>query len=673
MKSADQKELNRLRDEIREHDRRYYVLGEPSISDRDYDRMLERVRELETQHPEWITPDSPTQRVGGEPLTGFEHVEHAVPMLSVDNTYDESQLREFDQRIAKRLEGEPYAYLVDAKIDGVAISLTYEDGLLVLAATRGDGTTGDDVTANCRAIQSVPLRLSGKNIPKLIDVRGEIYWPRAAFDAYNEQREANGEAPFANPRNATTGTLKQLDPSKIVGRGLAFSAHGVGRLEPLDDFPDSNLALYEQMRSWGIALYPDVKCVDSIDAAIDVCNAFGQQRATLGYEVDGMVLKIDSRKQRERLGFTSRYPRWCIAYKYEAEQGESVLLDVDFQVGKLGTITPRARMEPVQLAGTTVRHASLHNFDQVERLDVRIGDTVIVEKAGEIIPQVVRVVLEKRPKDAKPIERPTKCPACGSPVAQDEGGVYIRCTSIDCVAQRKERLIYFCHRDQMDIEGAGKVLIEQLVDAGLVKDCADFYTLHQKRDQIAAIERMGEQSTDNFLAGIETSKEKPLSRLLAALNIRFVGGSTAAAIAEHFENIDAVMSASIDDLLEVDGVGDELAASVHAFFENETNREIIRRLRDAGVNVTQPKKTSDASGPFAGLTVVVTGTLEEMTRNKAHELIEAMGGKVAKSVSAKTDLLVAGAKAGSKLKKAEKLGIEVIDETEFIARTNASR
>jgi DNA ligase (NAD+) len=669
MKNADLKELNRLRDEIREHDRRYYVLAEPSISDREYDRLLEQVRDLETQHPEWITPDSPTQRVGGEPLAGFEHVEHAVPMLSVDNTYDESQLREFDQRIQKRLEGEPYAYLVDAKIDGVAISLTYEDGVLTLAATRGDGATGDDVTVNCRAIRSIPLRLGGENVPKLIDVRGEIYWPRAAFDAFNEQREAHGETPFANPRNATTGTLKQLDPTKIVGRGLAFCAHGVGRLEPREDLPDSNLDLYRMMQSWGVTIYPKVKCVESIEAAIEICNAFGQERATLGYEVDGMVLKIDSRRQRERLGRTSRYPRWCIAYKYEAEQGESVLLDVDFQVGKLGTITPRARMEPVQLAGTTVRHASLHNFDQVERLDVRIGDTIIVEKAGEIIPQVVRVVTEKRPKNAKPIKRPTKCPACGSPVEQDEGGVYLRCTSMDCVAQRKERLIYFCHRDQMDIEGAGKVLIEQLVDARLVKDCADFYTLHDKREQIAAIERMGEQSTDNFLAGIEQSKHKPLSKLLAALNIRFVGGSTAAAIAEHFENIDAVMAASIVDLLEVDGVGSELAASVHAFFENETNREVIRRLRDAGVNVTQPKKASDASGPFAGLTVVVTGTLEEMTRNMAHELIEALGGKVAKSISAKTDLLVAGAKAGSKLAKAEKLGVEVIDETEFINRT----
>ncbi len=671
MSNDAHKELNRLREEIREHDRRYYALGQPNISDREYDRLLERVREIETLHPDWITPDSPTQRVGGEPLSGFEHVEHAVPMLSVDNTYDESQLREFDQRIQKRLEGEAYSYLVDAKIDGVAISLTYEYGLLTLGATRGDGTRGDDVTANCRAIQSVPLRLGGENIPRVIDIRGEIYWPRIAFDAFNEKRIANGEAPFANPRNATTGTLKQLDPSRIVGRGLAFSAHGVGRLEPLDDFPDSNLELYELMRSWGVAVYTDVKCVDSIDAAIDVCKAFGETRATLGYEVDGMVLKIDSRKQRERLGFTSRYPRWCIAYKYEAEQGESVLLDVDFQVGKLGTITPRAKMEPVLLAGTTVRHASLHNFDQVERLDVRIGDTIIVEKAGEIIPQVVRVVTEKRPKNAKPIKRPTKCPACGSPVEQDEGGVYLRCTSIDCVAQRKERLIYFCHRDQMDIEGAGKVLIEQLVDAGLVRDCADFYTLHTKRDQIAAIERMGEQSTDNFLAGIETSKEKPLSKLLAALNIRFVGGSTAAAIAEHFENIDTVMAATVEDLLEVDGVGDELAASVHTFFQNKSNRDVIRRLRNAGVNLTQPKKSTDSSGPFAGLTVVVTGTLEELTRNKAHELIESLGGKVSKSISKKTDLLVVGAKAGSKLAKAEKLGVEVIDETEFIRRAEA--
>ncbi|NOX59180.1 MAG: NAD-dependent DNA ligase LigA [Planctomycetes bacterium] len=656
---------------IREHDRLYYVLAKPRISDREYDRLLDQLRNLEAAHPELVTPDSPTQRVGGEPLAGFEHVTHAVPMLSVDNTYDGSQLIEFDQRIKKRLGDETYAYIVDPKVDGVAISLTYEDGLLALAATRGDGSTGDDVTANCRAIQSVPLRLIGSDVPTRIDIRGEIFWPRKTFDRFNEERRANGEPEFANPRNATTGTLKQLDPKKVAGRGLAFVAHGVGRLEPLSNFPDSTHALFELMKSWGVPVNPESRLLPNIQAAIEKCSAFDAVRHTLGYEVDGMVLKIDSRDQRRRLGNTSRYPRWCIAFKYEAEQGESVLLTVDFQVGKSGTITPRATMKPVELAGTTVRHATLHNFDQIDRLDVRIGDTIVVEKAGEIIPQVVRVVKEKRPTDAKPIARPTRCPACEAPVEQDDGGVSLRCVNSDCVAQRKERLIYFCQRDQMDIEGAGKVLIEQLVDADLLHDCADLYMLHTLRDRIIALDRMGEQSTDNLLAGIEDSKTKPLSKLLAGLNIRFVGGSTARAIANHFGHIDRIMDATTEQLLEVDGVGSELAGSLHAFFEDDANRALIERLKDSGVNVEQPESKTAAKGPFAGKIVVVTGTLENLSRTQAQELIDSLGGKISKSVSKKTDILVAGEKPGSKRTKAETLGIEIIDEDELMRRAKS--
>ncbi|MHC4235840.1 MAG: NAD-dependent DNA ligase LigA, partial [Planctomycetota bacterium] len=523
-------EIERLRDEIREHDHRYYVLAEPIISDREYDRLLKRLQDLEAQHPGLITPDSPTQRVAGAPIEGFDHVTHALPMLSVDNTYDESQLREFDERVRKGLGGEDYRYLVDPKIDGVAVALTYERGLLTVAATRGDGTTGDDVTHNARTIPSVPLRLIGDAVPPLVEVRGEVCWPAAAFEHYNQQREAAGEPPFKNPRNGVAGTLKQLDPRNVAGRGLQFVAHGFGRVQPLT--ATTAAGLFDSLAKWGVPVSPSRSVATGIDQVVELCHLWATKRHELPYETDGLVIKVDSLAQRDALAATSRYRRWCIAFKFAAEQAQSVLLEVDFQVGKLGTITPRAIMEPMQLSGTTVRHASLHNFDQVERLDVRIGDTVIVEKAGEIIPQVIRVVGEKRPPGAKRIKRPKRCPVCAGAVEQDEGGVYIRCINPSCPAQIKERLIHFCARGQMDIEGAGQVLIEQLAEKGLVHDCADLYHLHQRRDELIALERMGEKSVDNLLAGIEAGKARPLSRLLAAMNVRHVGGTTAELLAE---------------------------------------------------------------------------------------------------------------------------------------------
>ncbi|MCB9867032.1 MAG: NAD-dependent DNA ligase LigA [Phycisphaerales bacterium] len=664
MKPAD--EIEQLRDEIRRHDRLYFVEAAPEISDREYDRLMDRLKRLEAEHPDLVTPDSPSQRVGGEPLEGFAKVTHAVPMRSIDNTYNEAELREFDQRVRKILGSEKFAYTVDPKVDGVAVSLLYENGVLVAAATRGDGETGDDVTANVRTIRAVPLKLGGSKWPGRIDIRGEIYWPLEDFTRYNAARQQAGEQVFANPRNATAGTLKQLDPQNVADRGLRFVAHGFGRIEPLAE--DSHYALMKQLQRWGVPVSDRTRHITDIDGVLAECHVLEQDRRTLAYEIDGLVAKVDSFDQRDRLGATSKYPRWAIAYKFAAEQGESRLIDVEFQVGKLGTITPRAIMEPVQLAGTTVRHASLHNFDQVDRLDVRIGDTVIVEKAGEIIPQVVRVVIEKRPKDAQPVKRPKQCPVCGHPAAQDEGGVYLRCLNPQCIAQRKERLIYFCGRDQMDIEGAGESLVTQLVDKELVRDCSDLYHLADRRDDLLALERMGAKSVDNLLAGIDASKGRPLARLLAALNIRHVGGTTGELLADHFGDMDAVMQASAEELLEVDGVGPELAASVRTFFDSEDNQALIARLRDAGVNMRQPKRQIAKDSPFAGKTVVLTGTLEHLERKAAEEIVKSLGGKASGSVSKKTDLVVAGEKAGSKLTKAKELGIEVIDEAEFLRR-----
>ena len=659
------KRINALRDEIRRHDHAYYVLAEPTITDRQYDKLLDELRRVEQADPALITPDSPTQRVGEKPIEGFEHVAHSVPMLSIDNTYEAQQLRDFDQRVAKGLDGEAYSYLVDPKMDGVAVSLHYEKGILRRAVTRGDGRVGDDITHNVRTIRSVPLTLRGKNFPVYLEVRGEVVWPTESFTRFNANREAGGEETFANPRNATAGTLKQLDPSVAAGRGLRFVAHGYGRIEPLK--VKSATELFELFSGWGLPVSPYRTNVDSIDGVVDRLAEWDERRHGLPYETDGLVIKVDALKQREVLGATSRYPRWCIAYKFAAEQAYSVLRSVDYQVGKLGTITPRAVMDPVQLSGTTVRHASLHNFDQVERLGLRIGDTVVVEKAGEIIPQVVKVVVAKRPKGAKAIKRPDKCPVCKGDVEQDEGGVYIRCVSPTCPAQRKERLIHFAGRGQMDIEGAGQVSIETLVDKGFLSDCADFYDLSASRDALVKLDRMGKKSVEKLLDGIERSKKQPLSRLLAALNIRHVGASTAELVANHFGSMDKVQNATLEELGEVDGVGPELAGSITRFFESQSGVKLVERLREAGVNMRQPKGSGPGvGGALDGKTVVITGTFQSMGRKEVQELVKRLGGKATGSVSKKTDLVVFGGAAGSKLDRAKKLGVKTIDEATFL-------
>ena len=663
-------QIESLRQQINEHDRLYYTEGRPVISDRQYDALFGQLRELEAAHPQLVTPDSPTQRVGETPIEGFVHVTHSVPMLSIDNTYNEAELREFDQRVAKRLGDTTYEYLVDPKIDGVSGAIRYEKGLLVLGATRGDGKVGDDITANIRTIRAIPLKLHGSGWPDVLEVRGEVYWPRPAFEAHNAERTGQGKEPFANPRNATTGTLKSLDSKAIAGRGLAFIAHGFGEIGG-DDF-ETAADLFAAIRRWGIPTSPHAKHCRDIEAVVLFVHQWERRRHKLDYETDGLVIKINRLDQREELGATSRYPRWAIAYKYAAEQAESVLKAVDFQVGKLGTITPRAVMEPVQLSGTTVRHASLHNFDQVERLDVRIGDRVVVEKAGEIIPQVIRVVTEKRPTGARKITPPTQCPVCKGAVAKDEGGVYIRCINPSCKAQLTERLKYFCGRGQMDIEGVGEAIVEQLVDTGLVTGYADLYDLEDKQDKLTALEGMGELSVKNLLIAIEKSKTQPLARVLAALNIRHVGGATAELIAEHFGDMEKIAEAAkaneCDEkpLQEVDGVGPELASSLCAFFKSDAGQKTWQRLAGADVNMKQPKPQAIGAKPLAGKTLVVTGTLEGYSRSQIETLIKQFGGKAAKSVSAKTDYLVAGEKAGSKLAKAKSLGVTVLSKEAFL-------
>ena len=657
--------IRQLREQIRRHDRLYYVQTRREISDREYDRLMDELKALEAEHPDLVTPDSPTQRVAGQPVEGFASVTHAQAMLSIDNTYNADELREFDARVRKALGDQEFHYLVDPKIDGVAASLRYEGGQLVLAATRGDGRTGDDVTANVRTIRSVPLSLAGKRIPDVLEVRGEIYWPRQAFAAYNAGRKADGLETFANPRNGCAGTLKQLDPKVVAERRLAFMAHGFGStgVSPVTRASELMAGLGE----WGIPVSPHAKVCKTVEEALAAIDEWLRARGDVDYETDGMVVKVDELDLRRRLGATSRHPRWCIAYKYEAERAQTVLRGVDFQVGRLGTITPVAHFDPVQLAGTTVSNASLHNFDQIARLDVRVGDTVLVEKAGEIIPQVVQVVHEKRPADAKPISPPAKCPKCKQPTVRDEGGVYLRCGNPECPAQLRERIKFYAGRDQMDIENLGPAVIDQLVDTGLVSHFADLYSL--KKEDLAALERMGDKSSENLLTAIEASRTRGLSRLIAGLGIRHVGGRAADVLAARFGDIDAVASASVEQLTEIDEIGPVIAESIHGFFGGEAGADTIRRLKDAGVQMTAPKQAAPKDeGALTGKTVVVTGTFEGFSRSQAQAAIKAAGGRAASTVSSKTDFVVVGENPGSKADKARRLGLETIDESEFKQR-----
>ena len=656
-------EIEQLREDIRRHDRLYYVQGKPAISDRQYDRLMDRLKQLEAGHPEWITPDSPTQRVGGEPIEGFVSVAHVDPMLSIDNTYNQDDLREFDDRVRRGLGEQRWDYLVEPKIDGVAVSLRYEAGTLTRVATRGDGRTGDDITANARTIRAVPLRLGRGDPGATLEIRGEVFWPKESFHRYNRDRVQQGDEPFANPRNATAGTLKQLDPKIVAGRGLCFIAHGFAAA---GDLPaDTAEDVMKRLAEWGVPVNPDTRRLETIPQVWEYIEQFGSDRHQLPYEVDGMVIKVNRLDQRRLLGATSRYPRWCIAFKYHPEQAVSVLHDVELQVGRLGTITPVARLEPVQLAGTTVSSASLHNFDQIERLGVRRGDTVLVEKAGEIIPQVVGVVPDKRPDGAEAIEPPKTCPVCAAAAVRDEGGVYLRCVNPECAAQLRQRLRFFAARSQMDIEHLGPALIDQLVSHDLVRHFADLYELTV--DRLTGLERMADKSAANVVAAIAGSKGRGLARLLAGLGIRHVGGRAAEVLAERYVSIQALAEADEAELTEVPEIGPVIAASVRQFFASQVGRDAVDRLIAVGVKV-DVAGAPRAGDSLEGKTVVVTGTLEGFSRGQAESAIVAAGGRPAGSVSGKTDFVVAGDKPGGKVDKARTLGVEVIDEAEFVKR-----
>ena len=665
-------QLDNLRRQIRHHDYLYYVLNQPELTDHQYDQLFTQLKQLEADHPDLVTADSPTQRVAGQPLDAFQTVRHAAPMLSMDNTYSPEELRQFDDRVRRLLQTESPRYVVETKIDGVAVSLRYEAGRLVLAATRGDGRQGDDITDNIRTIPSVPLTLAltppdrkhtkhslfddAPPLPDVLEVRGEVFMPTAHFDKINQQRQKNDEPLFANPRNATAGSLKLLDSRTVAQRRLCFLAYGTGQTQP--PLAETHHDLLGALRCLGLPVNPHCQSADDIDAVIDICHAWENQRASLDYQIDGMVIKVDSLAQRDRLGRTSRAPRWCIAYKFAAEQAQTVVRNIRVQVGKTGALTPVADLEPVQLAGTTVSRASLHNFDELARKDVRINDTVLVEKAGEIIPQVVEVLLDKRPPKTHRFPLPTQCPECQGPVAKDPEGVYVRCANPNCPAQLVERLRHFAGRNQMDIEGLGIALIEQLVAAGLVTSFADLYRLDA--DQLAALERMGDKSAANLIGALHASKQRPLPRVLAALGILHVGRRAAEVLAEHCATIDDFLQADKDTLESIDEIGPVIAESIHRFCHESHTRQLIDDLRAVGLTMIGQPRPAAAAGPLAGKTVVLTGSVEGYSRSQLESLIKQNGGRPTATVSKNTDLVIVGQNPGSKLQKAQKLGVQTI-------------
>jgi len=657
--------LRKLRDEIEFHNYRYYVLDDPVISDAEYDRLMNELVRLEAAHPELVTPDSPTQRVGAAPAAAFAPVVHRSPMMSLANVYSVEEIRAFDARVRRALDGEPVEYVAELKIDGLAVSLVYEDGRFVRGATRGDGTTGEDVTHNLKTIRSIPMRLR-LDKPVSMDVRGEVYMVRREFQKLNEERRAAGEQLFANPRNAAAGSLRQLDPKVTAERPLDIFVYGIGYVIGAEDAaPDTHFEALSFLKKAGFRTNPNTRLCRTVDEVLDYCAHWGEMRASLDYEIDGVVVKVNSLAQQERLGATARSPRWAVAYKFPARQATTVVRDIIVQVGRTGTLTPVAVLEPVELAGSTVSRATLHNEDMIRAKDIRIGDTVVVEKGGDVIPEVVKAVADRRTGAEREFRMPEKCPECGADVVRLEGESAYRCVGgMACPAQVRESILHFASRDAMDIEGMGPSLVAQLIDAGLVKTVADIYDL--KLEDVAALERMGKKSAENLLSAIEKSKSHPLHRLVFALGIRHVGERSARDLAEHFGTMDRLASATFSELTDVRDVGPKVAESVLAFFREPRNREILRRLADAGVNMKEAEKgVSAGKSPLAGKTVVLTGALERFTRKEAEEAVLARGGRVSGSVSRKTDYVVVGRDPGSKYEKARELGVTVLDEREF--------
>jgi DNA ligase (NAD+) len=658
-----EEEALKLRELIRYHDRKYYVEASPEITDLEYDRLLKQLQKLESEHPELASDDSPTQRIGDEIVGDLQQVRHKVPMLSIDNTYNIGELMAFFARAEKNLGGEPVQWVMELKVDGVAAALVYEDGLLVRAVTRGNGEVGDDITHNIRTIHDVPLRLSG-DAPPLLEVRGEVYMTNSDLVQLNVKRTEEGLPPFANTRNVTAGTVRLQDPKLAAERKLRFFCHGVGYCEGVSG--NNHIDFLGELRKHGLPTTPNVRLFQSakdVEAAIDELNASLHE---LDFEVDGLVFKINDFEQRKRLGTTSKSPRWVAAYKFEKYEAITRLNEIRVQVGKTGTITPVAELEPVQLAGTTVARASLHNAEEIERKDIRVGDWVVVEKAGKIIPHVVRVELHRREEGSQPFPFPTECPECKTPLVKDEGGVYIRCSNATCPAKLRQRLRFFASRDAMDIDGLGEKIVDQLVDANLVNSFGDLYRLRE--DQLLTLESFGKRKAEKLLSGIEASKSRGLARLLSAISIRHVGTRVAQQLAKKFPTIDQLLAASAEELSNVNEIGSIIADSVYQFLHSEYGSQTIDDLRAVGVVMEEPQEevpAGTAASVLDGKTLVVTGTLVKYKRDEIEGIIARLGGRAASSVSKNTDFLVAGEKAGSKLEKAQQLGVRVLTEDEF--------
>ncbi len=658
------KRMQALHEEINEHNYRYYVLDNPVISDADYDQLMRELIRLESEFPELKTPDSPTQRVGGEPLPHFEKVRHSSQMLSLGNAFDEQDLRDFDERVRKAAGGQKVLYVCELKIDGLAVTLRYEEGRFQLGATRGDGLTGEDITQNLKTIRSLPLRLRK---PLSVEVRGEAFMPRTAFERLNGERKVRGESEFANPRNAAAGSLRQLDPKLAAERSLDLFVYELGRIEkrPFSTHTES----LEFLEELGFRVNPFRKTVATVGEMLQFIQEWRERRSDLPYEIDGIVIKADDLALREKMGATAKNPRWAIAYKFPAEEAITLLRDITLNVGRTGVLTPTAILQPVSLAGTTVGRASLHNEDLIREKDIRLGDHVIVKKAGDIIPEVVGVLADKRTGQEESFFMPRSCPECGSELVRLEGEVALRCISPECPAQTREGIIHFVSRGAMNIEGLGEKVVSQLFDYGLVRSVADLYYLN--REDLLELERMGEKSVNNLFQAIEESKKNSLEKLLFGLGIRFVGAKGAKILAQHYRHMDALMNASEEELVAIDEIGPKMAGSIVTYMNKPEVRETIGRLKNAGVNmeyngpVVRTQK-DDMDDLFAGKTIVITGTLENMSRREAAELLEALGANVTGSVSKKTDLLIAGEKAGSKLDKARKLNITVWDEKTFL-------
>ncbi len=653
-----------LRADINRHNYHYYVLDAPTVPDAEYDRLLRELSTLEKDYPQFVSADSPTQRVGAKPVDSFKQVRHSVRMLSLDNAFDENELFSFDKRVRDKLSLNELAYAAETKLDGLAISLLYKRGELVQAATRGDGSSGEDVTLNVRTIKSIPLRLVGDDYPELLEARGEVFINKRDFAALNEKQSALGEKIFANPRNTAAGSLRQLDPKLTAERPLRFYAYGIGQISSTQTMPSMHTALLIQLKNWGLPVSPETKCVHGIQGCLQYYADIAARRAALPYEIDGVVFKVNDFAQQEKLGYVSRAPRWAVAYKFPPEEELTVVKNIDIQVGRTGALTPVARLEPVFVGGVTVTNATLHNEDEVRRKDVRAGDTVIIRRAGDVIPEIVAVVKDKRPANSPEFIMPERCPVCASATVKMEGEAVTRCTAgLFCPAQASQAIIHFASRRAMDIEGLGEKLVEQLFEAELVQNVADLYQL--KLQQVAALERMGEKSAGNLLAALENSKRTELERFLYALGIREVGEATARTLARHFGSLDRIRTATQEMLEEVPDIGPVAAKNINGFFREEHNNLIIERLLAYGINWPALETKSEFL-PLQGRTFVLTGTLASMSRDEAKQKLQQLGAKVSGSVSKKTDYVIAGEAAGSKLTRAQELGLKVLDEAGLV-------